>query len=175
MQTPELPRATQVLSRGAWLPESAADLLVLPYEERYRRRIRYVAESGTAFLLDLPRAVLLRAGDGLLLEDGRVIAVGAACEPLLKVTAPDTATMMRLAWHLGNRHLPAQLAADHLYIRHDPVIEAMLQGLGATIEHVDEPFTPESGAYGSSHDHHALAPSTRLAGDLERLGWHEPG
>jgi urease accessory protein len=172
----ELPRATQVLSPGTWHSESAADRLVLPYEARHRRRMRYIAEGGTTFLLDLHRAVLLRAGDGLQLEDGRIIAVGAAREALLKVTAPDSVTMMRLAWHLGNRHLPSQLCSDHLLIQYDPVIAAMLQGLGATIEQVHEPFTPESGAYGSAQGHHhALAPSTRVSGDLEAVDWHEPG
>lgn len=174
----DLPRATKILRAGSWCPERAADRLVLPYEERHRRRRRYVGERGTIILLDLPRPLLLLAGDGLALEDGRIIAVEAARETLLKITAEDTATLVRLAWHLGNRHLPAQLDASHILIRDDPVIASMLLGRGARIERVEEPFTPEAGAYGSAHDHdHALAPAAApAAASLERTqDWQELG
>ena len=148
-------RATCVLPAGEWPAGTAADQLTLDYEQRHRRRFRYCAESGTAFLLDLPRAVVIGDGDGLLLEDGRRILVRAAAESLLRVTAADTATLMRLGWHIGNRHLPAVLTADHILIRDDAVIVAMLRGLGATVEAVTCPFTPEAGAYaGAQHDHH---------------------
>jgi urease accessory protein len=153
-----LPRAVEVALAGTWPGETAADRLVLPYEERHRRRLRYVAQGGTEFLLDLPRAVILRAGDGLRLTDGRIIGVEAAPEPLAKITAPDAATLVRFAWHLGNRHLPAQLASTHILIREDPVILAMLRGLGAGIEPVLAPFTPEAGAYEPTAHLHALHP-----------------
>jgi urease accessory protein len=163
----ELPRATSVLAAGSWPAHSAAEHLVLPYDERHRRRLRYVTQGGTAFLLDLAHAVVLRGGDGLVLEDGRIIAVDAACEPLLRITAPDTATLMRLAWHLGNRHLPAHIAGDHLLIRDDPVIADMLRGLGATVLPVEQPFTPEPGAY---QDHgHRLAPPPPAPAGLEGI------
>jgi urease accessory protein len=167
----ELPRATSVLTAGSWRRSSAADHLVLSYEERHRRRRAFVAQGGTAFVLDLPRTVLLAAGDGLLLGDGRVIAVEAAPEALLRITAPDAATLVRLAWHLGNRHLPVQLAGDHLLIRADPVIADMLRGLGATLQEVQQPFMPEAGAYGpGTHGHgHALSPPAPPNGGLEGI------
>ena len=98
----------------------------------------------------MPRTTVLRGGDGLKLEDGRVILVRAADEPLLEVTAAAQ-QLARLAWHIGNRHLPAQFGAGCILIREDSVIEAMLSGLGATVRHVAAPFTPEPGAYDSDH------------------------
>ena len=159
---PPLIRATEVLPAGKWPGDTALDRLVLNYDERHRRRLRYVAEGGTTFLLDLPRAAVLRAGDGLRLENGSIVRVEASPEQLVEITAPDSAALIRLAWHIGNRHLPAQLEPHRILIRADAVIENMLRGLGATIKHVLEPFTPESGAYDNaatagrpahSHDH----------------------
>lgn len=140
-------RAVAVLSPGTWPAATAADRLVLSFDERYRRRLRYVALGGTTFLLDLPRTTLLRAGDGLRLEDGRVIRVEATPEPLTEVTAPDAATLLRLAWHIGNRHLPAQLEPTRILIREDAVMVNMLVGLGATVKPITAAFNPEPGAY----------------------------
>jgi urease accessory protein len=142
-------RATQVLKAGSW-QAAPADHVTLSYDERHRRRLRYLAAAGTEFLLDLPRTTVLRGGDGLQLEDGRIILVTAAAEPLLEIRAGD-ADLARLAWHIGNRHLPAQITTGRILIREDSVIEDMLKGLGAAVRHVDEPFTPEPGAYDSSH------------------------
>jgi urease accessory protein len=135
---------------GSW-QAAPADRITLNYDERHRRRLRYRAEAGTEFLLDLPRTTVLRGGDGLQLEDGRIILVFAAAEPLLEIGARDADQLTRLAWHIGNRHLPAQITAGRILIREDCVIEDMLQGLGAVVHHVTEPFTPEPGAYDSSH------------------------
>jgi urease accessory protein len=143
-------RAIQVLRAGSW-QAVPADRITLSYDERHRRRLRFLAEAGTEFLLDLPRTTVLREGDGLRLEDGRVILVAAAEEPLLEITAADPEQLARLAWHIGNRHLPAQMATGRMLIREDSVIEDMLKGLGATLRHVAEPFTPEPGAYDGSH------------------------
>jgi urease accessory protein len=143
-------RATQVLKAGSW-QAAPADHVTLSYDERHRRRLRYLAAAGTEFLLDLPRTTVLRGGDGLQLEDGRIILVTAAAEPLLEVRAGDADQLARLAWHIGNRHLPAQITSGRILIREDSVIEDMLQGLGAAVRHVAEPFTPEPGAYDSSH------------------------
>jgi len=143
-------RAVEVLPRGKWPADAAADRLVLSYDERYRRRLRYIAAGGTTFLLDLPRAAVLHAGDGLRLEDGRIVRIEAAPEQLVEVAASDPATLIRLAWHIGNRHLPAQLEPHRILIREDAVIEHMLVGLGASIKHVLAAFTPESGAYDSA-------------------------
>jgi urease accessory protein len=144
-------RAIEVLPAGKWPAHRAIDRLILTYDERYRRRLRYIAQGGTTFLLDLPRAAILRAGDGLRLEDGRIVSVDAAPEQLVEVTAADVATLTRLAWHIGNRHLPAQLEPHRILIREDAVIVKMLTGLGATVSLVLEPFTPEPGAYDSSN------------------------
>jgi urease accessory protein len=147
--TQTMPRATQVLKAGSW-QAAPVDRITLSYDERHRRRLRFLAEGGTEFLLDLSRTTVLQGGDGLRLEDGRVILVAAADEPLLEVTAAPE-QLARLAWHIGNRHLPAQIATRRILIREDSVIEDMLKGLGATVRHVAEPFTPEPGAYDSSH------------------------
>jgi urease accessory protein len=153
-----LVRAIEVLPAGKWSGSAAVDHLVLTYDERHRRRLRYVASGGTTFLLDLPRATLLRAGDGLRLEDGRIISVEASPEQLSEVTAADPTALMKLAWHIGNRHLPAQLQPNRILIREDAVIVNMLVGLGATVRPVLEAFTPEAGAYdhtvagGHTHD-----------------------
>jgi urease accessory protein len=143
-------RATQVLKAGSWRAPPA-DRVTLSYDERHRRRLRFVAEAGTEFLLDLPRTTVLCEGDGLKLEDERIILVSAAAEPLLEVTAADAHQLARLAWHIGNRHLPAQLATGRILIREDTVIESMLEGLGATVRHIAAPFTPEPGAYDAAH------------------------
>ncbi len=158
---PTLIRATEVLPPGTWPAADAIDRLVLTYDERHRRRLRYVAVGGTTFLLDLPRAAVLRAGDGLRLEDGKIVRVEAAPEELVEVTAPDAGALVRLAWHIGNRHLPAQLEPHRILIREDAVMTHMLVGLGATVRPVLAPFTPEAGAYdttasaGDAHGAHA--------------------
>jgi urease accessory protein len=152
-------RATEVLKAGNWRA-APVDRVTLGYDERHRRRLRFVGEAGTEFLLDLPRTTVLRGGDGLRLEDGRIILVAAATEPLLEITAVDADQLARLTWHIGNRHLPAQIAAGRILIREDSVIEDMLKGLGAMVRHVSEPFMPEPGAYDSSPSL-LLAPQNR--------------
>ncbi len=154
-----LPRATPVLPKGGWVARTAKRSVTLDFDDRFRRRKRTIADDGFAFLLDLEEATPLRDGDGLLLEGGGVILVRAAPEPLVEVRAPTPERLMRLAWHLGNRHLPTEIGADRLLIRDDHVIVAMLRGLGAELRRVDEPFNPEGGAYGEhnrqpGHHHH---------------------
>lgn len=148
-------RAAAALARGSWEPAREAGRVTLEHDLRHRRRIALATDDGAAFLLDLPEARRLRDGDGLLLEDGRVIRVVARPEPVLAIrAAPEL--LLRVAWHLGNRHLPAALDADRILIRPDHVIEAMLRGLGAAVEHATAPFDPEPGAYagpGHHHDH----------------------
>lgn len=149
-------RATKVFPADAW-SHVATDTVVLDFDHRHRRRLRMRGEGGLDFLLDLPEAVAIRNGDGLLLEDGRIVEVRASAEPLLEVLATDALHLVRLAWHLGNRHLPVQIEVDRLLIREDHVIEAMLQSLGAATAHVEAPFDPEGGAYeggGHGHGHH---------------------
>src|SRR6201994_399649 len=109
---------------------------------------------GLEFLLDLENAVALRGGDALVLEDGRLIEVVAAPEPLIEIKGSDPHHLIRVAWHLGNRHLPTQIMPKGLRIRRDHVIEAMVKGLGARVVEIEAPFDPEGGAYaGSAHGH----------------------
>lgn len=151
--TETLRRATQVLFAGQWQERTARDTITLDFDDRHRRRKRYTGEQGTDFLLDLPEAVALREGDGLLLEGGGVVLVKAAPEPLIAVKGKDAQHLLRLAWHLGNRHLPAEIGPERILIRHDHVILRMLQGLGAEVAQVNEPFNPEGGAYGEHNRH----------------------
>jgi urease accessory protein len=96
----------------------------------------------------------LRGGDALVLEDGRLIEVVAAAEPLLEIRGSDPHHLIRVAWHLGNRHLPTQIMPKALRIRRDHVIEAMVKGLGARVIEIEAPFDPEGGAYaGGAHGH----------------------
>lgn len=111
------------------------------------------AASGAALLLDLPQAVRLRDGDGLALPDGQVVRVVAASEKLLEIHAHSPAELVRIAWHLGNRHLPVQLLGDCIRIRADHVIEEMVHGLGGHAHAIDAPFDPEAGAYAGGHGH----------------------
>ena len=144
-------RATNVLGQHRWT-QSAADTVVLDFDDRHRRRMAMTGTRGLEFLLDLENAVALRGGDALVLEDGRLIEVVAAAEPLLEIRGADPLHLVRVAWHLGNRHLPAQIDHDRILIRDDHVIVDMLKGLGAEVKKVRVPFDPEGGAYGQ-HNH----------------------
>lgn len=110
------------------------------------------SHGGLSFLLDLERPGALMDGDGLLLEDGRVILVEAAPEDVVDIFPGPRITLARIAWHLGNRHCPTEIRKGRLRIRPDHVLEAMLEGLGAELKSVSAPFQPESGAY-SHHGH----------------------
>lgn len=145
-------RAGVVLPAGEW-DGVAIDVVLIDFDRRHRRRIQLRTEAGADLLLDLPQAVRLRDGDGLQLEDGRVVAVRARAEALLDIHAHDAAGLVRIAWHLGNRHLPVQMLGSHMRIRADHVIEAMVRGLGGHVHSVDAPFDPEAGAYAGGHSH----------------------
>src|ERR1700732_3546311 len=139
-------RATQVGGqyRGN---EPPADTVVLDFDDRHRRRMAMTGTRGLEFLLDLENATVLRGGDALVLEDGGLIEVVAAPEPLIEIRGIDPHHLVRLAWHLGNRHLPTQIVPKGLRIRRDHVIEAMVKGLGARGTEIEAPFAPEGGAY----------------------------
>ena len=157
-------RATQVREQHRW-SEAPADTVVLDFDDRHRRRMAMTGTRGLEFLLDLENAVALRGGDALVLEDNRLIEVVAAPEPLAEIRCSDPHHLVRVAWHLGNRHLPTQIMPKGLRIRRDHVIEAMVKGLGARVIEIEAPFDPEGGAYagsghapapeGHSHDHAA--------------------
>lgn len=165
-------RAIGIRAQHRWT-EAAADTVVLDFDDRHRRRMAMTGTRGLEFLLDLENAVALRGGDALVLEDGRLVEVVAAPEPLIEIRGSDPHHLVRLAWHLGNRHLPTQIMPRGLRIRRDHVIEAMVKGLGARVIEIEAPFDPEGGAYAGGghgqasdpHDHAAHDHATHVHGD----------
>jgi urease accessory protein len=131
-----------------------ADSVTLDFDARHRRRIAMRSGGGLDFLLDLAQAHRLREGDRLVLEDGRHIVVIAAPEPLAEIRCDDLRHLVRVAWHLGNRHLPTMFDGERLVVRRDHVIEEMVRGLGARVVAIIAPFNPEGGAYAGGHPHH---------------------
>ena len=142
----------EIKPAGSWT--DAFEICVLTYDERFLRRKVVSTVHAETLLVDLPQTTSLNDRDAFVLEDGRLIEVIAAEEELLRI---DGENLMQLAWHIGNRHTPCQIEADHLLIQRDPVIGHMLEHLGASVSEVVAPFTPEGGAYGHgrthSHDH----------------------
>ena len=133
---------------------AVSDRVVLDADERQRRRIVLAGEKGTRLLLDFAKPMILRDGDGLVLEDGSVVQVVGRVELLVEVSATAPADVVRLAWHIGNRHTDIQFTDQSFRIRRDHVLEEMLKGLGATTREVEAPFDPEPAApHGHHHDH----------------------
>jgi urease accessory protein len=137
---------TDILPAGAWTG-APTDRVMLDYDGRHRRRIVLTGASGAEYLLDLAEATHLKDGDGLQLPGGGILAVVAKPEPLLEIRARTPEALIRLAWHIGNRHLAAQVFADRILIRRDHVIAHMLEHQGAVVAEVEAPFDPEGGAY----------------------------
>jgi len=149
-------RATIACRAGTWPEAEAVATVTLDYEDRYRRRIRLHDDDGAPFLLDLAEATRLAEGDALVVAEGGFIRVCAAAEPVDDVRCGNLSDTARMAWHIGNRHVPVQVLADGvLRIRHDHVIADMARKLGADVEHKNAPFAPEPGAYAQTngHDH----------------------
>jgi urease accessory protein len=141
-------RATTVIRKSDLMGRITIDTLTLARADRYKRRIALETDRGHAFLLDLTEATYLAHGDALLLDTGALIKVLAAAEPLLEIHAHDATGLAQIAWHIGNRHTPAEVTANAIYIQPDHVLEAMVIGLGAHVHHILRPFEPEGGAYG---------------------------
>ncbi len=139
-------RVAGIKRSGAWDAGLARDRVVLDAGDRQRRRIVLTAEKGTELLLDFAKPVSLRDGDGLVLDDGSVVLVAGAPEDLIEIAASSARDVVRLAWHLGNRHTDVQVMGDKLRIRRDHVLEDMLRGLGAQLTSLAAPFDPEAGA-----------------------------
>ena len=138
--------------RAAPVPGETFEIVVLDADERHVRRKRITLTSGEDVLVDFVQAVQLADGDRLVLDDGREARVVAAEEGLMEVRGRDTQHLLRLAWHIGNRHLPAEIREDRILLRRDPVIRRMLEGLGAETREITSPFQPEHGAY-HAHPH----------------------
>jgi urease accessory protein len=147
-----LRRAIRVYTARLWPSADTAGTVTLTFDDRFRRRIQLNDDSGEPFLLDLARAVVLNDGDALELDDGTLLKVRAAEEDLAEVRCSTPETLARIAWHLGNRHLPVQITGDAVRLRWDHVIADMLTGLGAEVVRLRAGFTPEAGAY-AHHDH----------------------
>jgi urease accessory protein len=149
-------RATAVVRKAAVKPDRVADTVVLDHDGRHRRRVALKGEGGLDFLLDLDKAAALADGDAVRLEDGRLVQVKAAPQALLEIRAENPLRLMRVAWHIGNRHTPAEIGADAIWIEDDHVLAEMVRGQGCTATPVRRPFRPERGAYepDCGHDHH---------------------
>ncbi len=146
-------RATSVVRKLAVKPERVNDSVTLDHEYRHRRRIRLTSDGDLEFLLDLEKASGLDDGDALKLEDGRLIRVKAAPQQLLEIKAENSLRLLRIAWHIGNRHTPAEITADAIYIEEDHVLAEMVRGQGCSVMPVTRPFRPEGGAYDHGHEH----------------------
>ncbi|MFC3326926.1 urease accessory protein UreE [Mesorhizobium cantuariense] len=156
----KFPRAVSVLSAGKAGAIPPSGRAVLAHDERHLRRRAIELADGSKVLVDLPEPVALNDGDRLVLEDGAHIEIIAAPEEVYDIRARDGVHLAELAWHIGNRHLAASIEAGRILILRDHVIKAMLEGLGATVTDVSEPFKPVRGAYSGGHDHgHAHAHS----------------
>src|SRR5215813_14997456 len=132
---------------GEWPQERAAGSITLDFDHRHRRRIRLVTDQGAQVLLDLPTSIAMADRDGVQLDDGTWLIVRAAAEPVLDVAHAEPRQLVRLAWHLGNRHVPTEIRGDVLRIRWHRVIEDMLRGFGATVVKLQAAFQPEGGAH----------------------------
>lgn len=157
-------RATAIVRRPAVKEERVVDTVVLDHQARHRRRIVMTGQKGTQFLLDLEKATVLDHGDAVRLEDDRLVRVEAAQEKLIEVRTTSPLRLLKAAWHLGNRHVPAEITEEAIYFAHDHVLLEMVRGLGAIATPVERPFRPEKGAYEAAeahgghghhgHDHH---------------------
>ena len=145
-------RVTRIEKKGAW-DGTGDDRIVLDYDYRHRRRIALKTESGEDIFLNFAQVPDLQDGDGLLLSNGKTVNVVAAGEMLMEITCADPQHLARISWHLGNRHLPTEIAGSVLRIRTDHVIGEMAEGLGATVRAVVAPFNPEGGAYATTAAH----------------------
>jgi len=146
--------AIVVATRLAGAHERADEVIELAFEQRERSRFRACLLSGEEIGVDLPPGTLLRQNDRIRLDDGRVVAVEAAPERLIEVHAHDAIGLARIAYHVGNRHVPLQLGEGWIRLLPDHVLQAMIERLGGHVHAVEEGFQPESGAYGHSHVHH---------------------
>ena len=139
--------------RDAGVPYDAE--LIVPFELRQKSRLRTAVASGEEIGIFLPRGTVLRDGDCLQADDGRVVRVTAAAEDLIEARCTDADALARAAYHLGNRHTPVQVGAGWLRLAADEVLATMLRGLGATVTPVRAPFEPEAGAYAAGHHAHS--------------------
>jgi urease accessory protein len=141
-----------IADAGTWDRARAIDRVVLNAADRVRRRIVLTTENETKLMLDFAEPMMLRDGDGLVLDDGRIVTVAGQAEELLEISATKPLDLIRLAWHIGNRHTDAQFVGEALRIRRDHVLKEMVKGLGAVTREIETTFEPEPAA-SHGHDH----------------------
>ena len=143
-----------IADAGTWDRSRAVDRILLDAGDRQRRRIVLTTEKGMKLLLDFAEPMMLRDGDGLVLDDGSIVTVAGQAEHLIEISAKAPLDLVRLAWHIGNRHTDAQFTDKAFRIRRDHVLEEMVKGLGAITKDVEAPFDPEPAApHGHHHGH----------------------
>jgi len=153
-----MPRIIKVMAAAQAGGEAVVDTVILDLDQRRSQRGTFVGTSGARYDVDLSEPVLLRMGDLLVLEEGAFVEVVAEAEPLIEVRANDTDALARVAWQLGDRHIPVEILANRLRLRPDAAIEKMVVALGGRLVHIEASFNPEGGAYqvtpSSGHHHH---------------------
>ena len=149
-----MPRALRAIAANDRHGRTPVDTVILDYAQRSTPKITVSGVKGTGIDIDLETPARLRTDDLLELENGALIEVVAAPEPLIESRATDVSALARLAWHLGDRHVPVQLLPNRIRAQRDPAIEALLKSLGAKVMHLEAPFEPEGGAYETAHAHH---------------------
>lgn len=152
-------RATSVVRKAAVKQDRVVETLTLDHEDRNRRRVALKGDGGQDILLDLDKPTALNDGDAVKLEDGGLVLIRAAAQNLIEITAENPLRLMRVAWHIGNRHTQAEITAEAIYIENDHVLAEMIRGQGCAMSEVTRPFQPERGAYDHDHadcghDHH---------------------
>lgn len=148
-----MPRAVRVLAADHRHDRPIADTVILDYAQRSTPKIAVSGVKGTRIDIDLHAPARLRTDDLLELDNGALVEVVAAPEPLIEARAADVSALARLAWHLGDRHAPVQLLPNRIRVQRDEAIETLLKSLGAKVAPIEAPFEPEGGAYESAHDH----------------------
>jgi urease accessory protein len=148
-----MPRAISVLASADRRGLPVIDTVILDYAQRNAQKITVTGVKGRIFEIDLLQPARLRTDDLLLLDDGELVEVVAAPEPLIEARAADVGALSQLAWHLGDRHVPVQVLPNRIRARRDAAVEALLKSLGAKVAMIEAPFEPEGGAYASTHGH----------------------
>ncbi len=150
-----MPRATGVISADHLHGRPIADTVLLDYAKRSGEPAVATSVKGQTIDIHLHGAPRLRTDDLLMLDDGTLVEVVAAPEPLLEARAADVSALARLAWHLGDRHIAVQLLPNRIRVQRDAAVETLLSSLGAKVAVIDAPFEPEGGAYAPQpvHDH----------------------
>jgi urease accessory protein len=147
-----MPRASSVIAAGHRHDRPVVDTVILDYAQRSTQKVIVTSVKGGTIEIDLHQPVRLRTDDLLLLDDGSLVEVVAAPEPLIEVRAADISALARLAWHLGDRHVPVQVLPNRIRVRRDGAIESLLVSLGTKIAMIEAPFEAEGGAYVQRED-----------------------